>query len=245
MYNDNKITDLVYANTAYHLLTEKLGIPVHDYSKTFAQVCFERNLNGKLVEILVRAYDDLSEFPYKDLDLLSIQELVQYLRTSHRYYLDKKLPELEQSAIGVFMQYSDTHPFLANLCLFFAHFKKKIESHIMYEEQNLFPYIDQLLKVHTNPVCKSEIHKIVNSFSASVFSQNHSDIEGELAKVRNVIVQNSLLNKQPLPYKIFLSQLYHFELELNKHAIIEDDILLKKIIRLETVLKQYIKGNNC
>lgn len=235
-YTENTIKELVENNFVYQLLSDKLDIPAKDHYKTIEQVCTEKKMSVKLVETLIKAYDDSSEFPYNELNDLSVVELVSYLQKSHKFYLEKKLPEIEQTAIQVFNKYNDSHPLFAYLCLFFTDYKKRIEQHIKFEEEKLFPYIINLIKVDSAKASQTDIFVVLNAFSTCKFIQNHTHIEDELQEVRKIILKYSPQNKLPLPYKVFLNQLHYFEVELTKHAMIEDEVLIPKVIELEAHL---------
>lgn len=235
-YTENTIRELVENNFVYQLLSDKLDIPPGDHSKTFEQVCLEKNMSPKLIETLVKAYDDSSEFPYHESNDLTVLELVEYLQRSHKFYLGKKLPEIEQTAVQVFNKYNESHPLFAFLCLFFTDYKKRIEQHIKFEEDKLFPYVNNLIKVDSMKASRADIFFVLNSFSTCKFIQNHSHIEDELQEVRKIILKYSPQENLPLPYKVFLNQLHYFEVELTKHAIIEDEVLIPKVIELEAHL---------
>lgn len=244
LHKENTIREIVNSNAVYHMLSDKLNIESHDHFKTLAQVCAEKSLNVQLFETLIRAYDDAYEFPYAELNQLSTAELVQYLQTSHNYYLQKKLPEIEQTAVQVFQVCNESHPLMAYLCLFFARYKKKLEAHIRYEEESLFPYIVKLLDVNRSCGSDLEISDVMQSFSTAIFLQNHSDIEEELRKVKDLIIKHVSGHRAPLPYKVFLSQLHYFEIELSKHALVEDEVLIPKVIALEKELLQRVKSTS-
>ena len=70
-------------------------------------------------------------------------------------------------------------------------------------------------------VCAESL-EIDPNFSIEKFISSHSPIEDELKEVSQIIKQYSGNEATPLPYKIFLNQVELFELELRKHAIIED-----------------------
>ncbi len=57
--------------------------------------------------------------------------------------------------------------------------------------------------------------------------------EDELKEVNEIINKYSKNENPPLPYRIFLNQVQIFELELRKHAIIEDHVLLPLVLELE------------
>jgi regulator of cell morphogenesis and NO signaling len=242
-YKENTIQELVDNNALYHLVTDKLDIPSGDYNKTLKQLCSERNMSYSFIEKILKAYDNSCEFPYTELNEYSLLELVSYLQKSHNFYLKKKLPEMELTAISVFNKYNDTHTLISYLCLFFNDYKKRIIEHIKFEEARLFPYVINLLNVDSGGYDQNYIFSVLNSFSAKQFLQNHTHIEDELQEVRKVILQYSEKKESPLPFKIFLTQLQNFEIELTKHAIIEDEIFMPKVIELEAhLLKKAAKS---
>lgn len=236
IYQESTIKELVENNKIYHLLNDKLDIKTSDYSKTFKQVCSENQLNYPFIKKLLKTYDANCEFPFEELNECSVIELLDYLKKSHHYYLKKKLPEMELTAIQVFKNYNETHTLLSYLCVFFNSYKKQLVEHIQFEEKKLFPYIAKLIDIDTKNADSEEIMYVLNTFSTREFICNHAHIEDELQEVRSLILKYTSASKLPLPFNVFLNQLHYFEIELNKHALIEDEILIPKVIDLEAHL---------
>jgi regulator of cell morphogenesis and NO signaling len=69
------------------------------------------------------------------------------------------------------------------------------------------------------------------------FNDNHDPIEDDLKTVSTIIHSYSIDQETPLPYNVFLNQVEIFELELRKHAIIEDHILVPMAKELENRLR--------
>lgn len=226
MYKESSFSELIEHNFIYQYFTDKLDIPANSYKKPIAVVCDEQRLNSSLIQILLKTYDDTLEFPYEELSKFSIQEILNYLKLTHRYYLTKKLPEIEQTIIHLNDHYKNSHQLLVMLCLFFVDYKKKLEEHIKYEEKYLFPYIEGLCMAKPTS-------GLPKSFSAKEFVKNHTDIESDLNQVRQTILEFTGSQKTPLPYNVFLSQLHYFEIDLCKHAKIEDEVLIPMVLRLE------------
>lgn len=226
MYKESSFSELIEHNVIYQYFTDKLDIPASSYKKPIAEVCEEQHLNKELIETLLKTYDETLEFPYDELNKFSVYEILDYLRRTHRYYLTRKLPEIEQTIFHLHDHYKSSHQLLVTLCLFFTDYKKKLEEHIRYEEKYLFPYIESLEDADRNS-------KTPSSFSAKLFVGNHTDIESDLKKVRQTILEYTGTEKTPLPYNVFLSQLHYFEIDLCKHAMIEDEVLIPMVIRLE------------
>ena len=57
-------------------------------------------------------------------------------------------------------------------------------------------------------------------------------------EVSEIIKRYSAYEATPLPYRIFLNQVELFELELRKHAIIEDHVLVPMAMELEAKLRR-------
>ncbi len=185
-------------------------------------------LNSHLIEILVEASDDHAEFPLEALGDFSIPELVAFLRLSHDYYLNRKLPSIEQSIYNLFREDAQADPLMRFLCAFFVDYSRVLKEHIRLEERQLFPYIEALVQgeLSANP-------EAFSGFNTQVFLDSHTDVEVELNRVRNVIA-TSLKDKEiPLPFRVFIHQLEQFEADLWKHAMIEDEVLLPKVQEFE------------
>jgi regulator of cell morphogenesis and NO signaling len=94
-----------------------------------------------------------------------------------------------------------------------------------------------ILASKTNAICATSLD-INPHFSIEKFVASHSPIEDELKEVSRIIKQYSEGEAVPLPYKIFLNQVELFEIELRKHAIIEDHVLVPMVIELENRLNE-------
>ena len=194
-------------------------------------------LDDELLELIFDLYDDDRDFPYQKIRKFSIGEILTYLQATHRYYLTKKLPEIEQSLLHIFSRYGKTHELLAELCLFFNDYKNDLIEHVKMEEREFFPYIKRLVKASQGELATAEITELLSTASIAQFTDHHDSIEDELKEVSEIIKRYSAYEATPLPYRIFLNQVELFELELRKHAIIEDHVLVPMAMELEAKLR--------
>ncbi len=173
-----------------------------------------------------------------DLKNFSIIDLLDLLKQNHRYYLDKKLLEIDQSLYSLHKNHTFSNYVLIALSLFYIGYKTKLENHIKDEEENLFPYIEKLHEISDRIFEKSEVIRVLNSYSISNFNNSHIDIEGDLKDVRLKIEKHSKAEELPFQFKVFLAQIEYFELDLSRHNYIEDEILLPKVAELELMVKR-------
>lgn len=83
-----------------------------------------------------------------------------------------------------------------------------------------------------------EVDELLNNCSIASFDDNHDPIEDDLKSVSSIIHSYSANVETPLPYRVFLNQVELFEMELRKHAIIEDHVLVPMAREIESRLKQ-------
>ncbi len=187
-----------------------------------------------LNQLVDLAKDGLTEFPKELIQEIAIQDLLGSLKKSHGIYLNTKLPEIEQSIYNLYSKQANSDNVLLMLCGFFISYQKKLLAHIQYEEVFLFPYIQSLLELQKTgtPIDRERF----GNFTLKQFFENHSNLEEDLNGVRNKITENIEGLKTPLAFRIFLTQLEHFEKDLAVHAALEDEVLLPRLVELEVHL---------
>ncbi|MCC6182825.1 MAG: hypothetical protein IT237_13440 [Bacteroidia bacterium] len=236
--------ELIENNRIYQNFTDKLDIPQAYYSLPVKTVCQKMDLNSDLIFALLSSYDDASDFPMVELTCFSIAEILNYLKLTHSFYLKKKLPEIEQSIKHLSNSQYELYKQLQVLCIIFSNYRKKLEEHIYYEENTLIPYIEGLLNVTIENTFRSDIYDALKVFSTEAFIHNHHEMETELQKLRKAILNYSNPGKPPMALSILMLQINHFDIELGKHAIIEDYVLIPKVVELEDSLFNKISGKS-
>ena len=161
----------------------------------------------------------------EDDELISVPTLLHYLQASHDYFIDFQLPyirrELEESL--------DRNNSLAALIMrLYDEYAREIRSHMNYEQQTLFPYVETLLGGHP-----------ASDYNVETFSKHHSAADKKLRELKLLIIkylpQDGLHNNQ---LTATLHDIYENEVWLRQHAEVEDHIFVPAIRRLEQIVKQ-------
>ncbi len=192
-----------------------------------------------LVHELAIAFEMPAEFQATVFMHFPVQLIIDYIRKTHRLYLFKKLPEMEQSIDLLLHDYTCNHPLLAILNEFYSSYKVSLSLHICEEEQHLLPYIDFLLQAEKNGLNAYEFFRQSQRYSLAEFEHDHENDTGhDLKQIRETI----LLYEPPLtnatPYRILLQQLHNFERDLTVHGLMEDQVLLPRLKVTENHLQQ-------
>lgn len=187
----------------------------------------ELGIQPEFLMALLEVFENPVAFDPARFDDFSLTDIVAYIRKTHTYYINKKLPEIEQSIYVLKKGFPETHPLLLLLHAFYADYTRHLTAHIEVEERDLLPYI---LKLEGGQSINLDAASMK---SVSSFIAQHHDTEKDLEDVRNTILHYSPPAEQLTPYRILLSQLQVLEKDLAVHALIEDQVMLPRALFLE------------
>jgi len=186
----------------------------------------------EFIATLLRVFEE-KLFNAREFDPFSLELIVDYIQRTHIYYLEKKLPEIEQSILLLSGHYGSQHPILIALQNFFRLYVQDLSEHIQAEETYLLPYIEQLREAGHTPADFSRFLIARRDYSIDRFLNDHHDTEDELKNIRQTIRLYAPPQDNESLYRILLMQLQVFEQDLCVHAHIEEEVLIPKAQQLE------------
>ena len=189
----------------------------------------------EFIATLLRVFED-KLFDAREFDCFPLGMIVDYIQRTHVYYLQKKLPEIEQSIILLSGHYESQHPILIALQNFFHRYVADLSEHIGAEEALLLPYIQRLREAGEGPADFSRFLVARRDYSIDRFLGDHHDTEDELKDIRQTIRLYEPPKDNESLYRILLLQLQIFEQDLCVHAHIEEEVLIPKARQLEKEL---------
>ena len=221
---DDKMISLIRDNYDLLQMLGSFGISLGFGDKTVKEICENNNVDTytflAVVNFTINGYGDFGAD-----DKLSVPTLLRYLEACHAYFLDFQLPyirrELQESL--------DERESLAKLILrFYDEYAHEIRRHMKYEQKTLFPYVESLIEGHP-----------INNYNVDTFSKHHSATDNKLRELKLLILKylplDGLHNNQ---LTATLHDIYENEAWLRQHAMVEDDIFVPAIRRLEQLNKQ-------
>lgn len=221
---DDKMISLIKDNYSVLQALGSFGINLGFGDKTVRETC---ELNGvdtytflAVVNFTINGFADI-----QDEEQLSVPTLMHYLEASHTYYLDFQLPfirrELQESI--------DENDRLGVLIMkFYDEYAQEIHRHMMYEQKTLFPYVETLLAGRPAP-----------DYSIETFSRHHDAADKKLKELKLTIIKylpGDVHRNNKLTATLY--DIYNNEEWLRQHALVEDNIFVPAISRLEQRSKQ-------
>ena len=220
---DTTIEEMIQLDTQFKSLAHRYDL--NDMSLTIAQLELDMKLNSQFFLELIDIFANDKQFSITSLKSFEIPVILEYLSRTHRYYLDKKLPEMEnltfELAKGVDKSMNEL------LYFFFLKFSTELKKHIEYEENIVFPYI---LKLNQGLAPDTDR----NAFRLKKFLNFHNhDIEDQLGDFRLHLETTFKELQDSLAFNLFCQHTTSFEKDLKIHALIEDDVLMPKALEME------------
>lgn len=225
-------------NINHHLLSvlHKMGITLGFGDANVAEVSERHGLNPDFVAAILNTYNDPHYFPEQHLSSFCVDEIVDYLRRSHRAYIFEQLPELAL----LFDEYakeaeSSTHNVLIRN--FFDEYRCEMEKHFYTEDEYMFPYAIAVEKAHSGEELSKEMEQHFKAYTITDFMKEHTSIEEKMDDLKNLIVKYVPQSKDSILAFQILEKLFHLNNDLDDHSRIEEKVLIPKVLNLEKELK--------
>jgi regulator of cell morphogenesis and NO signaling len=202
---------------------------------SLGEACKKSNVDiGKLIpelESVVLLNDPDSKY----IDGLELNDLCDYIEKRHHTYVSENIPFLQQKLQKLCDVHGDNHPELFEVKELFDGAAGNLSEHMKKEELILFPYTRKMVKYEKEGLnAKGEFGEIVETID--LMNDEHQT-EGE--RFEKISALTSSYNCPPdgcNTYKITYQTLKDFENDLHRHIHLENNILFKKALILETEL---------
>lgn len=216
-----KLADLIDVNFKLLNVLSRMGISLGFGENTIKEVCERQgiNLNSFLLICNIYTYD--SYMP--SADLLAGADpatIVDYLHNSHAFYLGKEFVGLENNLSAMVEPCDELQKKI--VAKFFSDYRTQVERHFEYEEDVVFPYVQSLIDGGRH-----------ESYSIEQFEENHSNIDETLNDLKNIVLKYLPETCDTVLRNEVLYRIYRLEEDLLKHTLIEDNVLIPMVNKME------------
>ena len=216
---DQKVSEIVLDNPYFILMLEHFGIGLVVHEKTLEQICLEYGIEVRLLLTFANLFNGIDTITYSSLSHDNVPIIIQYLKTSHQYYREEKLPRI--SDLIEEMGKLNTSQEIRLVRKFFREYRDEIEAHLNYENEVVFPYILGLYHALAQRKCDFS-----SDYSVKVYQEHHNDIEEKLTDLKNLLIKYLPLQDDQQVRRRLLFSLFELEYDLNIHSRIEDEIII-------------------
>lgn len=212
----DRICDIIEDNGQLLLVLNRFKIPFGFGNGTIQTVC---SINDIDCSTFLAVANLISNRDFNGLPI-HLPTLIGYLKEAHSYILDFTLPGIKVTLVqGV------QHPQLTDAALYFIKFfdeyMEEVRKHMAFEDEVVFPYIDQLHNGVYNP-----------NFRIKDFATKHNSMASKLTELKNLFLQHySIPNTRILNQALF--DIKACGEDLISHCEIENRLLVPAVEVLE------------
>ena len=221
----DRMRDIVFSNHEVLPALSRFKIPLGFGESMVADVCNDNNVD---TQTFLAVINFISNRPCKAFSI-HLPTLINYLKSAHEYFLGYVMPGIRSkliSAISTGTPGDYTFLFVRHLDKFI----EEVRTHLAFEEEKVFPYVENLLSGHTD-----------NNFSIQDFENSHKPIVGKLAELKELFVAH--FTAQDGRVDMFNTVLYDIimlENDLASHCRMEDSLFVPAVVKLETKVEDNI-----
>ncbi len=222
--SDSRLSDLITAHPSLLSLLSRLGVSLGFGDRSIADVCEDSGVDTAFFLLICNVYTFNNYVPSTAAILgTEMTGLVPYLEKSHKYYVEKRLPHIEchLDAIAQKLNGRIGKVFIS----FFKEYKEEVETHFMHEERDVFPHIRGLMAGKRDA-----------TYSIGEFIDTHSDIEGKLDDLLNIVFKYLPPQVDDDNVLDVVDDILRLSEDLKKHTFIEEKIMVPLVKHLENAI---------
>lgn len=228
---NKSIKTLIDENYIYAKVLDYFGVAFHKYAnKTLEEVCIEHHVDLDNLLISLKESSIKKQKDTLDLNDFPAFLIVEYLKHTHQIFVKDTLPYL-QKLVDNLEQEKAPHV-IADLKLVMPMFIEEFIHHIYEEEDKLFAYVSELDNFVNVRNYSSRLMDKFDSFSIEKFAQDHHASDNEMAGIRGITFGYNQDSVDDVSFKVLMKELNAFDQELQRHAQIENEILIPKALKL-------------
>ncbi len=236
MTAERTVRELALENTAATRVFEKLGI---DYccggNKSLGDACRASNLSVDQVIDSLEMAEEAAHAAQKKRDWQNepLADLIGHIKSTHHQYTHEEMARLLPLLNKVCSVHGKNHPELQQVRASFLSLVQELTSHLMKEEQVLFPYIVRMEEavIQREPLLPSPFGSVQNP--VTMMEHEHDSAGNALRDMRKASCGYVAPGDACISYQTLYKALADFEADLHQHIHLENNILFPRAIAME------------
>lgn len=200
--------------------------------KSLQRICRENGIELEKVLKVAGFFRNEHGLQLEQLQRYPIDLIVEYLKHSHYLFVKRRIPFIHD-LIKLIPQNPANKLILDDLKFIFPLFEHDFVEHIHREEDDLFGYIELLLKAFRKEIPVNTIYHRISQSELQEHALSHQDEMDEMEGIRELTNHYKPAGNTDESILFLFDELKAFDEQLQVHARIEDHLLFPKAVHLE------------
>lgn len=165
----------------------------------------------------------------KLVEEVNVASLMQYLKRSHSYFINFRLPSIRRKLIEAIDCTNNQIAFL--ILKFYDDYAAEVGRHMEYENTHVHPYVETLLSGRL-PEKSGTFGELIHQHH-----DNHGSMEKSISELKSIIIKYYPSESNAQLLNDVLMDLYMMEEDLLSHCHLEDQLFAECVFNLEEEVK--------
>ena len=239
--SDMKLADVLFQNFTLLPVISRFNLKLGFGDKSVAEICSEADVNIDFFLEITNSFVDEDYIPQKELSSFPVSLIVTYLKKTHQYYLEEKIPEIEININRIIKEEKGGNDKFKLVRNFFRDYQLELSNHIDREESIIHPYVMEIETAYYNNQISKDLFSKIKTYSINDYASEHDNVEEKLFDLKNIIIKYLPPTKSIGLCNSILTDLFRLEKDLSAHASLEDKVLIPKVALMEEKLLSIFK----
>ncbi len=230
-YHDtDPMSDVISDDYRILQIISRFGIKLGFGDQTVGATCRAAGVDVSTFLTVVNYVKDAAHARISEMvEQVDIPALIAYLKNSHSYFVDFRLPGIRRKLLEAIDLSSGNR--LAMLILrFYDEYAQEVERHMTFENTHVHPYVETLLQ---GRLPQESFHSIEEQYD-----EQHANIEKSLSELKSIIVKYYPSDNSASLMGEVLMDIFMTDEDLHSHCHMEDTLFAECIRRLENDVRR-------
>ena len=230
-YHDtDPMSDVISDDYRILQIISRFGIKLGFGDQTVGATCRAAGVDVSTFLTVVNYVKDAAHARISEMvEQVDIPALIAYLKNSHSYFVDFRLPGIRRKLLEAIDLSSGNR--LAMLILrFYDEYAQEVERHMTFENTHVHPYVETLLQ---GRLPQESFHSIEEQYG-----EQHANIEKSLSELKSIIVKYYPSDNSASLMGEVLMDIFMTDEDLHSHCHMEDTLFAECIRRLENDVRR-------
>ena len=208
-----KMVGLIDHNPDLLGLIVRMELPLGFGEQTVAEVCRRARVDVTTFLLMCQVYTLPRFVPSRsELRVVRPEDLLRYLRSSHRYYVGTSLVSMSHALEELLAPAPQAKQKVIRR--FYEDYRTDLEKHFEFEENVVFPYVDALVR-----------GEFADGEGYGLDEEDHTHIGEKIEDLKNIVLKYLPEECDPAAASAFVARIYTLAADLHRHSAIEEKLL--------------------
>ncbi len=229
-HESDPMIDVISEDYRMLQLISRFGITLGFGEQSVAQACRKAGVDVQTFLTVVNYIKAGNHVHVGELaEHIKLPSLVQYLRNSHSYFLEHRLPEVRRKLLGA-LDMTVNNQIAMLILKFYDECAQEVSLHMEYENQRVFPHVELLLQ---DKLPEESFYSVSRHHLG-----NHRNIEKSITELKDTIIKYYPSDSNGHQLNDVLMDIYMMEEDLMAHCKLEDSLLTECVQALEAEVQE-------